>query len=453
MEKILSQLIRVGVYDWFMPVHLSLTTHPLFREPRELMERVHCPSCRVSFAPSEVLFVAEDARLVGDPVAGPAQQLRFLPTRFDVGGAALDPEGARCTRVACPRCRIEFPRAMIELPSAFISVVGAPGCGKSHLLAAMTWGLRRERARAGACMVDTEPKLNARLHRDENILFGAPDSNEIVRLAKTEISGDALLYRTVRVKGKEETLPLPLIFTLHLGAQAIGELTNSELDMAAPTKHAASLVVLYDNAGEHFLPGADESTQPVTRHLSQSRAILFVFDPTQDPRFRAAVGMSENGGTNIRQDLVLTETFARVRHHRSRHAADDLDVPLILVLSKADAWSKAANIDLSVEPYLPSGGLDFAALKKMDHALRPLLESACPEFMTAVRAASSRVLIVPCSALGPCATADVGADIGVGVTRGVGVRPSQIRPQWASVALLASLPLEIDAIQNASLWT
>ncbi len=420
------------------------------------MERVHCPSCRVSFAPSEVLFVAEDARLVGDPVAGPAQQLRFLPTRFDVGGAALDPEGARCTRVACPRCRIEFPRAMIELPSAFISVVGAPGCGKSHLLAAMTWGLRRERARAGACMVDTEPKLNARLHRDENILFGAPDSNEIVRLAKTEISGDALLYRTVRVKGKEETLPLPLIFTLHLGAQAIGELTNSELDMAAPTKHAASLVVLYDNAGEHFLPGADESTQPVTRHLSQSRAILFVFDPTQDPRFRAAVGMSENGGANIRQDLVLTETFARVRHHRSRHAADDLDVPLILVLSKADAWSKAANIDLSVEPYLPSGGLDFAALKKMDHALRPLLEGACPEFMTAVRAASSRVLIVPCSALGPCATADVGADvgadIGVGVTRGVGVRPSQIRPQWASVALLASLPLEVDATQNASLW-
>ena len=448
--------MRVGVYDWFMPVHLSLTTHPLFREPRELMERVHCPSCRVSFAPSEVLFVAEDARLVGDPVAGPAQQLRFLPTRFDVGGAALDPEGARCTRVACPRCRIEFPRAMIELPSAFISVVGAPGCGKSHLLAAMTWGLRRERARAGACMVDTEPKLNARLHRDENILFGAPDSNEIVRLAKTEISGDALLYRAVRVKGKEETLPLPLIFTLHTGAQALGELANSELDMAAPMKHEASLVVLYDNAGEHFLPGADESTQPVTRHLSQSRAILFVFDPTQDPRFRAAVGMSENGGANIRQDLVLTETFTRVRHHRSRHAADDLDVPLILVLSKADAWSKAANIDLSVEPYLPSGGLDFAALKKMDHALRPLLEGACPEFMTAVRAVSSRVLIVPCSALGPCATADVGADIGadigVGVTRGVGVRPSEIRPQWASVALLASLPLEVDAIQNASLW-
>jgi len=342
---------------------------------------------------------------------------------------------------------------MLELPSAFISVVGAPGSGKSHLLAAMTWGLRRERARAGAFMVDTEPKLNARLHRDENILFGAPDSTELVRLAKTEIAGDALLYRTACVKGKDETLPLPLIFTLHLGAQSAADIESSQLDNIQPATHGASLVVLYDNAGEHFLPGADESAQPVTRHLSQSRAIVFVFDPTQDPRFRAAVGMFDNCVANFRQDLVLTESFTLVRHHRSRHAADDLDVPLILVLSKADAWSKAANIDVSVEPYLPSGGLDFAVLKKMDRALRPLLEGACPEFMTAVRAASSRVLIVPCSALGPCATGDVGAGVSVGVTRDAGVRPSQIRPQWASVALLASLPLEVDAIQNASLWT
>ena len=443
-----------------MPVHSALTTHPLFREPRELMERVHCPSCRVGFAPSEVLFVTEDARLVGDPVAGPTQQLRFLPTRFDVGGAALDPEGARCTRVACPRCRIEFPRAMIELPSAFISVVGAPGSGKSHLLAAMTWGLRRERARAGAFVVDTDPKLNARLHRDENILFGAPNSTELVRLAKTEIAGDALLYRTVRVKGKDETLPLPLIFTLHVGAggepsegadgnsQRLSALQTIELptntsDIVEPAKRGASLVVLYDNAGEHFLPGADESAQPVTRHLSQSRAIVFVFDPTQDARFRAAVGLSEMGGENIRQDLVLTEPFARVRHHRSRHAADTLDVPLVLVLSKADAWSAGARIDLNVEPYLPQGGLDFAALKKMDGALRPLLQLACPEFMSAVRAATSRVLIVPCSALGPSASQVVGA----------GVQASDIHPQWASVALLTVLPLEVDAIANASLWT
>ncbi len=392
--------------------------------------------------------MAEDARLVGDPVAGPAQQLRFLPTRFDVGGAALDPEGMRCTRVACPRCRIEFPRAMLELPCAMISVVGAPGCGKSHLLAVMTWGLRREQARAGAYMVDTEPKLNARLHRDENILFGAPQSNEPVRLAKTEIAGDSLLYRTARVKGKDETLPLPLIFTLHVDADGmsatrVGENLDGQSETLGSTSQSASLVVLYDNAGEHFLPGADESAQPVTRHLSQSRVIIFVFDPTQDARFRAAVAMPEHGCINIRQDLVLTETFARVRHHRSRHAADDLHVPLIVVLSKADTWSAGAKIDLSVEPYLPNGGLDFEALKKMDRALRPLLESACPEFMNAVRAASTRVLIVPCSALGPSASNMLGA----------GVRPSQICPQWASVALLASLPLEVDAIEHAPLWT
>ncbi|MCE9620177.1 MAG: hypothetical protein K8R92_09740 [Planctomycetes bacterium] len=409
-----------------MAVHPALEKHALFREPHQLISRVNCPSCWVGFAPSETLFIAEDRRLIGDPVAGPAEQLRFLPTRFDLGGAAFDPEGARCTRTACPRCRIEFPREMIELPSTFISVVGAPGSGKSNLLTAMTWGLRRERSRLGVSIVDTEPKLNARLHRDENLLFGSPDSKEPVRLAKTEIAGDALLYRTVRVKGKEETLPLPLVFSLHQGGH-----------------EDPSIVVLYDNAGEHFLPGADAAAQPVTRHLSHSRAIIFIFDPTQNPSFRTATKMPTWEGATIRQDLVLTETFARVRHHRGRHAADNLDVPLVVVISKADAWSKGAGFDLSKEPFLDKGELDAAALMKMDQMLRPILESACPEFMNAVRAASSRTLIVPSSAWGSSE-----------LTAGrLGVRPSEIRPQWASVPLLACLPLEVDALANASLWT
>ena len=38
---------------------------------------------------------------------------------------------------------------------------------------------------------------------------------------------------------------------------------------------AERLLVLYDNAGEHFLPGADQATRPVTRHLGRSEAIVF----------------------------------------------------------------------------------------------------------------------------------------------------------------------------------
>ena len=45
---------------------------------------------------------------------------------------------------------------------------------------------------------------------------------------------------------------------------------------------------LYDNAGEHFLPGRDTLGSPVTRHLARSRVLFFLFDPTQDPRFRKA---------------------------------------------------------------------------------------------------------------------------------------------------------------------
>jgi hypothetical protein len=389
------------------------------------MDRVHCPSCWVGFTPSETLFIAEDPRLLGDPVAGAQEPLRFLPSRFDLAGAALDPEGARCVRTACPRCRIEFPRALLELPSDFISVVGAPGSGKSNLLTAMAWGLRRERSRRGVAIVDAEPRLNARLHRDENLLFGAPESAEPVRLAKTEIAGDASLYRTVRVRGRSETLPLPLVFALHRGE-----------DDAEP-----SLVVLYDNAGEHFLPGADASAQPVTRHLGRSRAVIFIFDPTQSPRFRSEVGLGGAAAAAARQDLVLTETFARVRHHRGRHAAEALDVPLVIALSKADAWSGGAGVDLSTEPFGADGHLNLDAVRAMDRSLRPLLERACPELMNAARASTTRALVVPSSAWG------------AGAASGPGVRPSRIRPQWATVPLLLCLPQEADAAAVASPWT
>jgi len=107
----------------------------LFQPARDLVRKVHCPCCWQGFAPQESLFIAEDPRLLGDPVAGPTEPIRFLPSRFDLTGAAIDPDGARCTRLACPRCRQEFPRAMIEVPATIASVVGSPGAGKSHLLA------------------------------------------------------------------------------------------------------------------------------------------------------------------------------------------------------------------------------------------------------------------------------------------------------------------------------
>lgn len=357
--------------------------NPLFEPVRDLVRKLHCPHCWHGFAPSDSLFVAEDPRLLGDPVAGASEPLRFLPSRFDLTGAAIDPEGARCTRLACPRCRQEFPRAMLEVPAGIVSVVGSPGAGKSHLLASAAWCLRRQGATLGIEVVDAEPRLNARLHAAENMLFAASSASRATRLAKTETSGGDG-YRAVRVEGREETVPSPFVFQVH----AVG----SERD--------DRLLVLYDNAGEHFLPGSDEATRPVTRHLGRSEAIVFVLDPTQDAGFRAAAGLPEGAGLVARQDVVLAEMAARVRHHRGRRTDEPVDVPLVVAMAKADLWARVAGLDLADEPFV-AGAVDADRLREAHRALASLCERASPEFMAAMRAGFERSLLVPCSALGP----------------------------------------------------
>ena len=375
--------------------------NPLFQPVRDLVRKLNCPHCWHGFPPSDALFVAEDPRLLGDPVAGPDEGLRFLPSRFDLTGAAIDPEGARCTRLACPRCRQEFPRAMIEVPAGIVSVVGSPGAGKSHLLASAAWSLRRHGAALGVEIVDAEPRVNARLHAAENMLFAGPGASRRTRLAKTEIAGGDG-YRSVRVDGREETVPAPFVFLVRGVGQAVSE----------------RLMVLYDNAGEHFLPGADEATRPVTRHLGRSEAIVFVLDPTQDAGFRAAAGLPEASGVTARQDVVLAEMAARVRHHRGRRADEPVEVPLVVAMAKADLWAARAGVDLATEP-CAAGRIDVERLRQAHRAMRSMCERAAPEFVAALRAGFQRALLVPCSALG---------------AEGEGA----IEPRWAAMPLLAA---------------
>ncbi len=126
-------------------------------------------------------------------------------------------------------------------------------------------------------------------------------------LPKTEEQG--ALYNRVLLSDRTVNLPRPFLFAVSPGPGHPNESKKATL---------SRILCLYDNAGESFLPGADEATGPVTGHLARSDALLFCFDPTQDPRFRAAcLGKSDdpqmlnsnrNGGSHtIRQDSILLE--------------------------------------------------------------------------------------------------------------------------------------------------
>jgi len=107
-----------------------------------LRPRVTCPHCWNVFPPEQALWVAEHPDLVGDVRLGAEHPQRFLPTRFTVGGAALDNRGFPCHELACPKCHLRVPRPMFEIRPIFLSILGSPACGKSYLLASMVWRMR-----------------------------------------------------------------------------------------------------------------------------------------------------------------------------------------------------------------------------------------------------------------------------------------------------------------------
>src|SRR4051812_32669002 len=106
-----------------------------------LLRQITCPHCWKTFHPEEVLWIAAHADLLGAARLGPDHPQRFLPTRFNIDGNALDAHGFECQPLACPHCPLGVPRALLETEPMFVSILGTPACGKSYYLASLTWEL------------------------------------------------------------------------------------------------------------------------------------------------------------------------------------------------------------------------------------------------------------------------------------------------------------------------
>jgi hypothetical protein len=202
---------------------------------------------------------------------------------------------------------------------------------------------------------------------------------------------------------------------------------------------AARVICLYDNAGEHCLPGQDSTATPATHHLARSRVLLYLFDPTQDPRFRDRCRTRPDlllGSVTNRQESVLLETAARVRRFIGLSQSTKHDRPLIVVVTKSDVWSHLLSDGARDEPWTrgsgPVAGLDMGRIEDRSRALRALLSNTCPEVVTAAEDFAARVLYVPISALGTRPVADP-------VSGRPAIRPRDIRPMWVMVPLLVGL--------------
>jgi len=352
-----------------------------------------CPCCWYKFEPDEVYFISMHPDLIGDPVVGEFEQLRFLPERFTPDGLALDAKGMRCTDMACPRCHMRVPSQVLHSDPFFLSIVGAPGSGKSHVLAAAIWRLREVMpSQLDFSFNDVDAVTNQWLNEYEERLFFDQENERLNVIKKTEQTAEHVFKKAI-IQGIETFLPMPCLFSF------------SPTDESGPPKNC---MVLYDNAGESFQVGNDTVNQPGTQHLVRSKGVLFLYDPQADPRMLKHLrtvdkAKAESNQTLQRQDVLMVEMMARIRRHAGLTEGEHYDNTLIIALSKSDLFGETFDLDTPVlkeDPDTWEKVLDMTVIAEMSYKTRTLLKRFSPEVVNNAESFASKVLYLPVSALG-----------------------------------------------------
>ncbi len=389
--------------------------------------RIICPTCWHEFPPEKTLWIATHPSLLGDSKLGDYEPMRFLPSRFDVHGNAIDAKGSQCDAIACPKCHLRVPRPNLELQPIFLSIAGTPSAGKSYFLTAMAWQMRQNFPNEFRVSIgDADPICNRVLNSYEELMFFASDQNRPIKLKKTEEHGDN--YTSTNMNGQTVEFVSPFLFSMRPL-----ESHPNFVDAA----RASKILALYDNAGESFAPGKDGVSNPVTQHLGRSQAVFFCYDLMQDPRCRQSL----KGKTSdyqvlddlvtARQELILHEVLARLRRMKHLSQSERTDIPFVVVVTKYDGWKALLDSLELKRPVKQRAGitvLDMTYLHSVNNQVRDLMLRLSPEFVTTVESFSKNAWFIPVSATGVPPELDSATGI-------IGVRPRDIQPIWCDVPI------------------
>ena len=423
----------------------SLPLAGLLRESL-LSKTVTCANRWHQFPPESALWVSVHPKLAGEPqldlsqTAAPGQR-RFIPERFDVECRAVDCYGSPCTQVACPRCRLDIPRASLEIPSVVISLLGASGSGKSVFLTSTVFTMRQQARRLGLRFQDADLSLNKQLTSDEQRMFLDPAAEEYrpFNSAVEKTKEEDGRFRSSRIDGHIASFVPPYTFVVipSDGHPKVGE-----------AHRLSRLLCLYDNAGEHFRPGADAAGRPMTRHLAASKGLMFTFDPTKVRRLRRQLGDKLTGDwPGDRQDIVLIEAANRIREHAGISSTDPIPQAVVVVLTKFDVWRTLLPEIEELNPLRAWPGTNIECLawnevKTTSALCRDLLCRYSPELVTAADSISNDVVYVP--------VASVGWDVRTDTTTGLPVfRGADCQPQNVLVPLLRLLSKAVPRVVPA----
>ncbi len=344
-----------------------------------------CPVCWLKFDGGDIMHLATHDSLRGDPVLGEDAAQRFLATRFNDHGQALDALGLPCTEIACPHCRRVLPPGFTEMNHHIISIVGDQSAGKSYYLSVLLKMLPASLYNDFLVVFqDADPAGNALINEMKQTLFGA-DTPEGARLVKTQLEGG--MYIRLPRYGRVVALPKPFIFSV----------------ASCQDPDSRCSLIFYDNAGEHFQPGRDSADSPGAQHVASSSGIMFLFDPFNSPDFRHEI--SDRGDPQLekpvrdQQSVILSEMKVRIAKLLKLQSKEQIDTPLAVLIGKCDAWLHLLGPD-ALHNTVVGGRLDLDAVNYNSGLVRQLMKRISPPIVANAESISRRVLFFPVSSFG-----------------------------------------------------
>jgi hypothetical protein len=375
-----------------------------------------CPVCWLRFDAGDIMHIAVHDSLRGDPLLGEDAQQRFLATRFNNGGQALDAMSLPCSETACPHCRRKLPPSFLGMPHHIISLVGDHNAGKSYFLSVLTKVLPATLYREfGIVFQDSDPTGNAPVNEMRKALFGA-QSPEKTRLLKTILDG--AMYERLPRQGRMVALPRPFIYTL----------------TAEERSREQCALIFYDNAGEHFQPGINIVEQPGAQHVASAAGIMYLFDPFNSPEFRRNIHDTKDPQLEEpvmdQQDIILSEMRARIQTIRNLRSGEKIQTPVAFIVGKCDVWLHLLN-GKPLRDSVQDGKLNIAAVEENSSIIRELLYRLCPPLVANAEALSNNVMFFATSSFG-----HTPIKIKVGHETAYVPDPSKLQPVFVEVPML-----------------
>jgi len=339
----------------------------------------------MKFDAGNVMHISVHETLKGDPILGQDVQQRYHAVRFNDNQQALDAMGIASTEIACPHCRRRLPIGFLDEKQHIISLVGDQSAGKSYYLAVLSKMLPGTLfSQFQIVMQDADPTGNAELNAIRRSVFEAA-TPEQVKVVKTQMH--SVMYERLPRQGRLVSLPRPFIYTMGL----IGD------------PKSRSSVTFYDNAGEHFQPGRSLVEEPGALHVASAAAILFLFDPFNNPDFRRAmIGTPDPQMEKPmldQQDIILSEMRSRILNIRGLPSSHRVSVPFAVIIGKYDAWKKLLPPE-SLESPIKNGKLETEAIRRNSLKIRQLLLGICPSIVANAETLSTDVSYFAASAFG-----------------------------------------------------